>query len=177
MDIGFVVLCPDRNVAGLKNTMCSINHNTYNREAVAVVGDDATPADIKQMKEFCPTYKGKETITSLVNLGIKKLKHEWAFLVFGGSRLQPYLERKIEPFIKTEKDVLFPVVERRCDFVSSSFNGVVINTKFFQEVGGFTEAVMMKEGMNDFELAKLFWCIDALEKQAIFKGIVGLKIT
>ena len=127
------------------------------------------------MKEVCPVHKGKDTITSLVNVGMKKLKHEWGLLMFGGSRVQPYVERKLK-FAESPSDVLFPVVEKRYDFVSSSFNGVMINTKFFQEVGDFPECTMIKEGMNDFEMAKLFWCMAAIEKKATFKGIIGLRI-
>ena len=95
--------------------------------------------------------------------------------MFGGSRVQPYVERKLK-FAESPSDVLFPVVEKRYDFVSSSFNGVMINTKFFQEVGDFPECTMIKEGMNDFEMAKLFWCMAAIEKKATFKGIIGLRI-
>jgi len=177
MDLGFIILSPDRNIAGIKNSIGSIKHNSYNRESIAIVGDDANTADMKEFKEMCPTYKGKDTITSLINLGMKKIKHEWALLMFGGSRIRPYLEKKIEMFAKSEKDILFPVIEQRYDFASSSLNGVVINTKFFQEIGDFSEAPMIKEGMNDFEIAKLFWCIDAIEKKAVFKGIVGMRIT
>jgi len=176
MDLGFIILCPDRNIGGLRNTLFSVNNNSYNREALAVVGSNATAAEIKEMKELCPIHKGKETITSLINVGMKKLKHEWAFLVFAGSRLQPYVEKKLH-FAQTEKDILFPVVDRRCDFVSGSFDGVLINTKFFQEIGDFPDITMLKEdGMNEFEMAKLFWCLAATNKQAVFKAIVGLKV-
>lgn len=176
MDLGFIILCPDRNIAGLRNTLGSIRHHCYDRESIAVVGNDATAGDIKEFKEYCTTYKAKDTITSLINTGMLKLRHEWGFIVFGGSRFQPYVERKVATFIKTEKDVLFPVVDRRCDFVSGSFNGVLINRKFFEEIGEFPEATMVKDGMNDFEMAKMFWACDAIEKGVVFKGIVGLKI-
>lgn len=178
MDLGFIILCPDRNIGGLRNTLLSISHNSYNRESLAVVGSDATATEIKTMKEICPIHKGKETITSLINTGMKKLKHEWAFLMFAGSRVQPYVEKKVEQFATTEKDVLFPVVDRRFDFVSGSFDGVIINTKFFQEVGDFPDITILKEegSINEFEMAKLLWSVSASHKQAIFKAIVGLRV-
>jgi hypothetical protein len=179
MDVGFIILCPDKNIAGLKNSLNSILYNSYGRESIAIVGNNVNANDLKAFKEICPTHKGKDTITSLINLGMKKINHEWALLMFGGNRIRPYLERKIERFITSEKDVIFPVTitEQKYDFVSSSLNGVVINTKFFKEVGDFPEAPMIKEGMNDFEMAKLFWSVDAIENKAIFKGIVGIRIT
>lgn len=176
MDVGFVILCPDRNIAGLKNTLGSIAYHSYDRESVAIVGSDVDATELKEMKQLCPAHKGKNTITSLINLGISKLKHDWAFLLFSGSRIQPYIERKLEMFAKKENEILHPVHEGRYDFVSTSMNGVVINTKFFKEVGDFPEISMMKQDMNDFELAKMFWCLAALEKKAMFKGIVGMKI-
>ena len=87
MDVGIIILCPDRNTGGVKNTVGSIKHHCYNRECINIVGNDATAAEVKEMKEFCPTYKGKDTITSLINTGFKRLKHEWGFLMFAGSRV------------------------------------------------------------------------------------------
>lgn len=176
MDMGVIILCPDRNIAGLKNTLGSIKHHCYGRECIAIVPGDTPAADVKDMKELCPTHKGKGTITSLINTGMKKIKHDWAFIMFGGSRVQPYLERRFASFVKSEKDVLYPVVDRKCNFVDGCFNGVLINTEFFKTVGDFPEVTIQKEGFNDFELAKLFWALDAIEKGGIFKGIVGMKI-
>lgn len=176
LDLGFIILCPDRNPGALKNTCGSIRHHAYNREAIAIVGSDANKEEVAEMKEICTTYKSKDTITSLVNTGFRYLKHEWGFIVFGGSRVPQFFERKLAAFAKKPHDVLYPIVEKRCDFVSGSFNGVLINKKFFKEVGKFPDAPMQKAGMNDFEMAKMFWAVDAVAKGAIFKGIVGLRV-
>jgi hypothetical protein len=176
MDIGFVILCPDHNFAGLKNSIGSIRHHCYDREYIGVVGSDATADDIKVMKEICPIHKGKATITSLVNVGMKKVKHDWAFIMFGGSRVCSYLERRFTSFVKSDKDILYPVVDRKCNFVEGCFNGVLINVPFFKEVGDFPEMVAEKQDFNDFEMAKLFWATDAIAQGAQFKGIVGMRI-
>jgi hypothetical protein len=177
MDLGFIILCPDRNIGGLRNTLVSIKNHSYNRESFAVVGSNATANEIKDIKELCPVHKGKETITSLINVGMKKMTHEWAFLMFSGSRVQTYVEKKVNTFAKTEKDILFPVVNRKCDFVSGSFDGVIINTKLFKQVGDFPDITLSKEdGINEFEMAKLFWCNAAIKKDAVFKAIIGLNV-
>jgi hypothetical protein len=176
MDVGFVILCPDRNVGGLRNTLGSVTHHSYNRESICVVGEDATAAELKELKQHCETHKGANTITSLINVGMKKIKHEWAFIVFSGSRIQPYLERKIETFAKNDTDVLFPVVDRKCNFIDGSFNGVLFNKKFFAKVGEFVTADMQKQGLNDFELAKMFWAVDAIGHGCTFKAIVGMRV-
>jgi len=176
MDIGFIVLCPDHKFADLKNSLGSIKRHCYNRECIGVVGNNATADDIKKMKEICPIHKGKETITSLVNVGMKKIKHDWAFIIFGGSRVTPCLERRFISFVKSDKDVLYPVVERKCNFVEGCFNGVLFNTQFFKAVGDLPDAVAEKQNFNDFEIAKLLWSTDAIAQGAQFKGIVGMRI-
>lgn len=176
MDVGFVILSPDRNIAGLKNTIGSIKLRSYNREYICIVGDDANTKDIKEMKEYCPTFKGKDTITSLINLGIKKTKNKWACVVFGGSRIPNCIEKKWITFAKEPNHVLFPVAENKSDFVQGCFNGVLINCDFFKLVGDFPTTTMQKHGMNDFEFAKLMWASDAVDCGAIFKGIIGMRV-
>ena len=176
LDLGLIILCPDRNIGGLKNSTGSVRHHFYDRDCIAVAGSDVTKEELKEMSEYCPSYKGKDTITSLVNKGMRHLKHKWGFIIFGGSRVQPFVERKLATFAKKEEDILFPIVEKRTNFVDGSFNGVLINKDFFKKVGKFPEDSLQKEGVNDFEMAKLLWCVDAMENGAQFKGIIGLRI-
>lgn len=176
MDLGYVILCPDRNIGGIQNSFGSIKYHCDSRDCIAVVGQDVTKEELKEMEKICPTFNAGSTITSLINIGMKKTKNEWAFLMFSGSRIQHFLERKLTFFAKNMKDVLFPVVDRRCNFVDGSFNGVLINTKFFTEVGEFPTQTADKSNINDFELAKMLWACQALENGVRFKAIVGMKI-
>lgn len=176
MDVGFIILGPDRNIAGLKNTLGSIRLYSYNRPSIYVVGKDANEKDIEEFRDFCPTYQGENTITSLVNTGMKKIKTEWACIVFGGSRIPIGIENKWRTFCKKESDVLYPVVEGKYNFVEGTFNGVLINTHFFDRVGNFHTAAMQKHGMNDFEFIKLLWATDAIDHGVTFKGIVGMRV-
>jgi hypothetical protein len=131
---------------------------------------------MKTIKSFIPAHKGENTITSLINVGMKKNKHDWAFLFFAGSRLPPSIEKIIAVWANKDSDVVFPVVDRKWEFSSGSFNGVLINTKFFKEVGDFPDVSVEKDGLNDFEFAKLLWAAQAIEKGVSFKAIVGMKI-
>ena len=177
MDVGFIILCPDRNPGGLKNSVGSIAFHSYQRESICVVGNDANDADIKMLGKHCPVVQGEETLTSLINKGMKANKHEWGFIIFSGSRIPAFLERKIDYFAKSEKEVLYPVLDQqRTDFISGSFNGVMIHSKLFKEIGDFPSFKARKDGLNDFELAKTFWALDAITAGAKFKGIVGLRI-
>lgn len=175
MDVGIVILSPNVSYSGVRNTLGSLSLYSYNRESICVVGNNATSKDLKELKTLCPTYKGKDTITSLINIGIKKNKHEWSFIMFGGSRIPHRVEWKWNMFCKSNKDILYPLAEKHCDFVEGCFNGVLVNNEFFKEVGDFPSAPVKKEGFNDFEFSKLLWGIDALQKGAIFKGVLGMR--
>jgi hypothetical protein len=176
MDVGFIILCPDRKIGGLKNSLGSIKSYSYDREAICIVGEDTSPTELKDMKQLCPTHKAGTTITGLINTGMKKLNHDWAYIMFAGSRVMQYIEWKFDTYVKDEKDIIFPVVDRKWGFVEGSFNGVMINTKFFEKVGDFPDDEMQKVGVNDFELAKMFWALDAMDNGCKFKAIVGMKI-
>lgn len=176
MDVGFLILGPDRNIAGLKNTLGSIRNLEHKKASIYVVGNDANDEDLEAFNEHCPSYKGGSTITSLVNKGMKKIQSEWACFVFAGSRIPYDIERKWDCFCKDESDVLYPLVEKKYNFVDGTFNGVLINKNFFQKVGKFPTATMKKYGLNDFEFAKLLWASDALQHGVTFKGILGIRV-
>lgn len=176
MDLGFVILCPDKDARALRNTVRSIRHFT-DRDAICVVGNNAGPHDIKKLKEWCDNvHKGKDTITSLMNAGMKRIKHDWAFILFAGSQIKPFLEQRLSRFVTSDKDILFPVVADKYNFVEGSCNGILINRHTFKEIGDMPEAPMHKQGFNDFEVSKVFWANDALNYGCQFKGIVGLRI-
>lgn len=176
MDLGFLVLCPDRKPGGLQNTINSIKSYSWNRQVIATTEDSVNKEELAELKKHCPCFAGGKTFTSLINEGIKKSKTDWVFVLFSGSRIPSYIESKIENFLHDEKNVLFPVVDRKGDFVSGSFNGVLFNRNFFLKVGDFPEINFEHEKFNDFEVAKLLWAIEGLKHNVKFKAIVGMKI-
>lgn len=169
--MGIVILCPDRKEDALKITVSSVKHHCYNRDVISVVGNDASPHDFKKFKEYCPTYKGRDTLASLINTGFKRLEHEWGLLVFAGGRFTQFVERKFY-FAQDEKDILFPVIDRKCDFLDTPLDGVLINKKTFETIGDWPEF----KGENDFEHSKLVWAAGAKEYGCKFKAIVGLRV-
>lgn len=169
MDIGFVILCPENNLDNLKTSLLSIKNRCHNRDCIAV-------ANSVENKDLCQVYKCDKSLASFVNTGMKRCKHDWAFLMFSGSRVQKYLEKQLATFALQETDVLFPANNYRPNFVDSPFNGILLNTNFFKKVGNFTTNTMEKEGVAEFDLAKLFWALDAIAMGARFKAIVGMKM-
>ncbi|CAE7860328.1 unnamed protein product [Symbiodinium microadriaticum] len=131
----------------------STKHHLYNRDCICVVGNDASPHDFKKFKEYCPTYKGRDTIASLINTGFKRLEHEWGLLIFAGNRFQQFTERKFF-FAQKETDILFPVHNQKSNFLDAPLDCLLINKKTFDTIGNWPE---YKDDKNALEHSKLVW--------------------
>jgi hypothetical protein len=138
--------------------------------------NDATATEVSEMNRHCETVVGQDTITSLINVGVKESKSPWNVIVFAGSWVRGNVYRKFDAFVKSRKDILFPVVDGHYNFVDGSMNGIIIHKETFSEVGDFSTHNMQKEGHNDLELIKLWWSLGALEKGCVFKAIIGMKV-
>lgn len=180
-NIAFLILNPDKSVALLKNTVNSIITNIGQVEILGVTGGDITPTETRVFKEICPMAKGKDTLTSLINTGMKKLKSDWVLILYAGSRIKHNCLRKVQRFAATDKDICFPIVsfegERNLNFVEASSNGILINRKNFEKIGDFPDAKSKVKEVNDFELAKMLWAAEAIEQGCQFKGIVGFNLS
>ena len=81
-------------------------------------------------------------------------------------------------WIKSEKDVLFPIVVNYnrqgepikilATFPECTLNGMLIHKSLFVEAGKFSD--------NPIKTSKEFWGLEASEKGAVFKAILGVKI-
>lgn len=176
-DLGFVVISPEPNYGRFVSTYNSILNN-YNNENIVCVMPPKTGENIATYKKKCPTYCGKNTITSLINLGMKKTKCKWNLLIIEGTWVKPNIDKKYSNFIKSEKEVLFPIfcdydiqgkiVKIYQDFWNCSLNGILFNKKIFEEVGEISDG-----SLNDVRLS---WNYAAVTKGWTFKAILGAKI-
>lgn len=171
---GFVILCPERNVAGLRNTVSSIKQGYPWAKILCVVGNDVTEKELQDMQAICETIVGEDTITSLINLGVKSSQTDWNVLVFAGSWIRSCLYRQFDLFVKKETDILFPVVDGRMNFIDGSMNGIVIHKKALELAGDFPR--MQKAGYNELEMIKTFWAYAAIEQGCRFKAIIGMRV-
>ena len=94
---------------------------------------------------------------------------EWNFVVIAGSWIRMGLDNKCSYFIESEKDILFPIVDRKMNFVDGSINGFLIQKSLFQDIGPFATD-------HPLEICKLFWAMEAQEKGYKFKAILGTAI-
>ena len=178
--LGFVVISPEPNIARLKDTVRSIR-SAFGPDAriSCSISKDIKKEQLDEYKEVCNSFRGGETIMSLINSGMKKSSEaDWRLLVMEGARIPSGLEVRYTKWIDNDRDVLFPIVmthdrEGRpstilATFEDSTLNGLLIHDALFKEVGKFSD--------NPICVSKKFWGLDAEEKGARFKAILGVKI-
>jgi hypothetical protein len=168
-DYGFIILCSERRFNLLLSTANSIKNRYEKVPYICVTDDTAKAIDIKEMKTVCDTFKGKNTFSSLINTGIKNAKTDWNFIIFAGSTVGAKLNEKYEIFVEDEKDILFPIVDQKYDFVNGSLNGLFFHKKAMKEIGNIGE-----EGSLEF--VKTMWAAKAIIKGYKFKAIANIKI-
>lgn len=177
--LGFVILSPEPNIARLKDTVRSVRNNFGDAPVLCSVEKGIKKAQFDEMKEVCPTVRGGNTVTSLINKGMEGLKGEgWRLFVMEGARVPKSIVSRYSRWIRSPQDVLFPIVvnhdrEGRPMKILSSFedctlNGMLIHHSLFREVGPFSD--------NPIGVSKSFWAVDAHARGASFKAILGVNV-
>lgn len=160
INVGFIILCPNCNIGQLTTTISSIKHSYPNSPYHCVLPEHCHPDDLKSH------VKGGKTITSLINAGMSPPPcDEWNFIIMAGNWVKKLLDKKYAYFMESEKDIFFPIVEKKMNFVDGTMNGILIHRKAFQDIGFFANNSPM-------EVCKLMWAIDAIDKGYQFKAIL-----
>jgi hypothetical protein len=179
IDINFVILSPDPNIGRLRGTVRSIKNN-YKADAdiVCSVRRDIKKPQLDEMNEVCDAFRGGETITSLINNGIKNSKSGWTMLIMEGALLPRSVQYRYSSWMEKNTDILFPIVmsyDREGiptkiynTFAECTLNGIMMDRDFFLKVGKLSE--------NPLTISREFWSFDAADKGATFKAILGIKI-
>jgi asparagine synthetase B (glutamine-hydrolysing) len=131
-----VILAPENALNMIKVTINSINYHYPNISHICVTDSSASKEEILEIKKHCPTYKGKETITSLINVGMRHAPLDWVFLIFAGTNVRPRLDEKFSFYVGSEKDILFPVAEKKHNFIEATLNGLFMNKKIVVALSG-----------------------------------------
>ncbi len=170
LDFGFIILCPDMNPITLNNTAKSLQLSHPACSVIAVMPAVTKPEMAKRMKEVCSVYKGKDTITSLMNTGMRNLVNDWGIFVMAGTWVKAKIANKLSRFIENDSDILFPIVDKIYDFKHGSLNGLCINKKVFKKVGPFSET-------GSIPVCKEEWSIYASALcGSKFKAVLGAQI-
>ena len=169
LNCGFVILCPEHGVSLLKSSVNSIKSRYPNSTIVCATDNSATADELKEMKLLCPTYKGKNTYSSLINVGMRHATADWNFILMAGVTVRWKLDGKFSYFIESEKDVLFPIFDNKTNFIDATLNGLFINKNTWKEVGEMDEK-------GEFDHVKAFWAYRAIMCGVKFKAIAGTRM-
>lgn len=179
IDISFVILSPDPNIGRLRGTVRSIKNN-YKEDAdiVCSVRKDIKKPQLDEMNEVCAAFRGGDTITSLINNGIKNSKSGWTMLIIEGAWLPRSVQYRYSSWMEKNTDILFPIVmsydkagiptKIYNNFAECTLNGIMVDRDFFLKVGKLSE--------NPLTISREFWSFEAADKGATFKAILGIKI-
>jgi hypothetical protein len=165
---GFIVLYPNYNFRNLKVTVRSIKGLATDSSILIAAPQDIPDIAKKEASVLAPIIKGKNTHTSLINQGLKKTESDWNFIIYAGSTLKYRFFHKYAYFLEDERDVMFPIVDWKYDFVNGTMNGIFMNKKFFKIVGDFEDV--------ELNLSKLEWATRATERGARLKALMGVRI-
>ena len=177
LNASFVILCPDGNIGNLKHTIKSLKFRYPESSCVCTVEQSTPNASVKEMKEVCPTFKGKKSITSLINTGMRHTQKGWNLIIIAGSWLQGREITKFSHFVEDEDDILFPIAHLERDgkkypvtsWEHGTINGILMHTNAFKKIGPMADD-------NPLEICKIMWACEAKEKGCRIKAILGLKI-
>lgn len=177
--MGFVILSPEPNIGRLKSSVRSIIKNYGNVPHICVVAKKTPPSVLNELKTVCPCVRGRDTITSLINTGIKKGCNNWNLIIMEGVWVQPHLNRKYANFMVDENDIFFPIIpdynregipiKLNNGFVEAPLNGLCVHQTTFKKIGDMGDE-------DDIDFAKLMWAAQALSLGCKLKAILGAKI-
>ena len=170
LNFGFIILCTDMNLNTLKSTIKSLSKSHSKCPIIAVVPNNTKADILEKMKECAEVFKGKDTITSLMNTGLRNCPAEWGIFIMAGTWLKIKLANKFSRFIEDETDVLFPIANRIYDFKNATLDGLCINKKTFKKVGSFAEQGPIPKCKEKWSIYASGLC------NTKFKAILGAQI-
>ena len=116
-----------------------------------------------------PTHVAGTTFSSLINLGFKHAPADWNIVVIAGTTVRAKLDEKFGLFIESDRDILFPVADKKFNFIEGTINGLTIHRHTFEDVGEWDTNLPL-------DTTKLLWAYEAVRKNCRFKAVVGSKM-
>lgn len=163
LDVCISVICLDGNPSKINDTL---NYHKYffsDFDKQVFINKEIN-SNFEYKKYF---VKSNEKFV-FFDKAIKESTKSWCFLILSGLYLQKSIIRKFSEFVRSEKDILFPVKNKIWDFCRNPIECLLINKNFYNEVGFFGKE-------NPEDIIKLLWANDAIKLGGTFKSIVGVK--
>jgi hypothetical protein len=173
---GFIVLLPIFNIKQIQDTLRSIRIYYPNHPMVIACSSQLTKEQIKIVQSIDLqnkiAAKRDQTICGIINSGVKSTTVDWNFIFVAGAKIKTKIERKYLSFAKSDKDILYAVINRKTLFYESSLNGLFFHKRALNEIGD------MPTEFNDIEGSKIVWFCENIvnNKQFTFKGVINVPI-
>lgn len=170
-EFGFVIICLDHDVKKLNNTLRSIKNVYPNHPCICSYIKNSNKEINAQFKMIngCDFVSKSNTLSGLINSGIKASLMEWNFLIESGKILKSGFYEKYKKFIINEKDILYHSKKRAMFFDECDISGMFFSKSAMGLIGNWIECA-------DQETVRLFWIGNGLEQGFKFKGIVNVSI-
>jgi len=170
IELGFIIVCPTMKFHDFTLTLSSVETYVREHNVVCVLPPTKDVALQTQFNTATKSYRSKlATIPSMINKGIKYSKTDWNMVLVAGSRVKTNLSQKLSLINFEEMDIIYPVTQKKQNFLEAPLDGIFINKKMFKIVGDFEE-------WDNAEYAKILWTAEAAEANCTFKGLVNLRI-
>ena len=170
LDFGFIIVCPNLKSISLKNTVKSLKYSHPGCPVIAVVPNNVKAETLKEMKEICNVYKGKSTVTSWMNTGLRNTTTNWNVFIVSGNWIKNKIIDKFSKFINDDSDILFPIMNGIYNFKDCDISGLCINRKVFKEVGPFAEQGAIDKCKEEWSIYAHGMC------GSKFKAILGIVV-
>lgn len=167
-NLAFAILCPARNLGGLRTTVRTLTGIYPEHQRVCILPEEATDKELAEFNQTCPSFRGGKTVQSLANLGFQVCQSEWVMTLMAGNVARPGTIRLYKRFGRHNTDILYAVIQKKWLFEETGFIGFMAHRETFLELGGFAE---IEENLG---IAKLSWCLDAVEAGCSLKGLLGV---
>ena len=168
LDMTVGVLAHEKGLNEIKKTIDSLKNLQYSYEKIVAVLPTSEICTIPF--DNTKLIKKGDCLTTAIDSICEVAQTEWVYFIFAGIIVPKNIDNKNSKYIKSYKDILFPVVNRNWNFAEATLNGLLLSKKVYEEVGAFGTS-------NHLELTKLMWADKALQKGCNFKAIVGAKLT
>ena len=166
IDLGFIIITPENNPRHVEITVSSLSAKYNGRPFVTVVTESILDQTMAEMSRIGRIFSAKSTYSSLLSTGMKNAPAEWNMIVISGTQLRNRVHRKYSCFIDSPRDILYPIVDRKMNFVDGSVNGIVVHRDAYADLGDMPESQNLNE-------CKAAWGYLAVSKGYRFKGVVG----
>lgn len=169
-DLNFIILLTEFRFSNLRITVSTIKSSFNNAKLLCMVPKDSKEEDIKTAKTICPVFKGNDTISSLINIGMKKSERPWNLVVMAGNIIRHNPILKYKRFLTSKKDIMYRVVDKGYwKWEDASIHGVLLHKDTLKDIGDLPES-------ESLQSCKLLWGGKAIEKGYAFKGLVGVRL-